>query len=1426
MKKFLVFFAVVSFFILAFSESFPSLDSKYVFGGISDLTFSDLAFSLNISHSLGNTNLSGNFKIPFNFNFDLASFTTSLGFQLIRSESFLFLGYLNFGKFKDYALGISGLFSNPTDGIDFYSGAFYTFGNVPILILDAGLRFKIAAADVTLGGAFWTDFKSFLLTKPVGSIDIVIGSFLLHLGYQYQPLFPFLGLDEKHTLSVGIGFAPKPEIRYSVTALKRDYFEDEKVNINVKRLSSVPMNVFGKIGILISDQTGKEVLKKEYNISQENISLSESLKSGTYKITLYKVGNFELVTENKAQTSFIVKGIPKAKVDLPSVVNRKKKYEISFSISSVDSYPSNISVKLDEREISSQSGFIPNRVFKLNLSFEELGKHQIEVFADGKKIGQHLFEVRNEINAEWINRPQKLLTLQEITVNPPLFKFSELIGDLQEPYANQEVKFLIRKEGEKGETELFTFTDKNGMASIPFAWESGVYLIEVQPSKPEYSKITFSGQKDYIIRIEPNPKEMVLQTEDTDGIYIDTLSKTILLSKDRRNFRLSISLQDELGDPIESGFLKVSMLKVGTDNKLKDVSQDFNLTDKINIADNQDEFIDLFVNVSPKVETGEYYLFFEIFNDSSKEAQSRWVDVYKVILYKDALVVAENITVPGIVKKDVVIEGEPNKLKLIFMWKDGEPIRNAKVSLRYLDKNLEGYTNNEGEMIILTPEPQGYVFELNFSILYNNFDLISGTKKIRIEQMERIVQIPSGISISIGNLGIYKDKVNLLMNRLYDFSIKNIDDAEIIGGRTTGYNIVKMLNEVLIPIEPSRKAIIVNLMDEQKNLLKIKYSVYGIFSNEKGKEYFLGTFTSGTSIQLPISTKIQNNHKYFDEFVIIPDGEYFAYRFTSANVTTINAELRTAKRLSLEVKVEDDEGRVYENPARYSIYYKERGVEYYVGAIMSGLSANISIPSGFEIKDIIDLLRVYREGYQINFDVEDVVISKTDALVTLPVRIVNQQDLVSDFSLELTIGKNKVDTPYEIIAHSPSTFYGIPLYSKTVYEKGRGKNYYGPGKNFNLTIHLSELGLNTYIEGVEISSLKSKLPIEIAEFADLTLCQINFEEIQYPGAKATIKVDGRPLWRDVINKNAIFPVPDGVHTIEIILDKYALPIKIVKDFKKSTLGEKFMVTLTREVPNIPPYMLKDVLYYPKEDSSYKLYKMSDETYRLPVEIIRKVKYLKVEKSGTLFALDNSYGFEKVAGVENRYKLIYGGKEKQLKLPEKSFVAIEFHPLDDDRIVIGFKPTYSDIAENVPLIFKSFQDYASVGVLEFTERLTNSPALRFIIPNVNVGRLSTSGLKVKIHGYDKERKFILPIDISQLDGNQIVFSDIVQVDNVRYSLSLLADPSLANRTQRVYLKQPGEYYVEYVGSNLEPLYIKLPDDLNRYQRGIDSYLIGR
>lgn len=82
----------------------------------------------------------------------------------------------------------------------------------------------------------------------------------------------------------------------------------------------------------------------------------------------------------------------------------------------------------------------------------------------------------------------------------------------------------------------------------------------------------------------------------------------------------------------------------------------------------------------------------------------------------------------------------------------------------------------------------------------------------------------------------------------------------------------------------------------------------------------LDTFKDA-DINLPISTKDENSkERLFDEFIIIPDGEYFVYRFNSVSITTINAELRPAKRLKVKINVEDDEGRNFENPARYSIY--------------------------------------------------------------------------------------------------------------------------------------------------------------------------------------------------------------------------------------------------------------------------------------------------------------------------------------------------------------------------------------------------------------------------------------------------------------------------------------------------------------------------
>lgn len=1406
--------------------SFPSLDPRYVFMGTYDL--SNFGISAMISQPVGGIALSGFFSSPIDFNYDSMNFSASLGFQLFRSQSSTFLGYLDFAKFKDFAFGLSGLFTSPISGTNFYGGALYSFSNIPYFIINAGIGGKFSIFDVNIGGILLSDFQTFLSMSPTISVDTIIGPLLLRLGYYYQPSTVAVGNTEKNVVSLGIGIAPTSHIRYSVAVPRDEYFEDETVSLIVKRNTQVSLNTFGQVIVSIVDDKGSEVIRKEYSVDQENINIAENLKPGSYKVVLRKKGNFELLTEQASKQSFFVKGIPNARINLPNVITRKQKYEVNVSISSVDSYPSDISVKLDGREINFQSKFVPNQNFKFDLIVEELGQHRIEVYADNKKIGQHNFEVRNQINAQWINQPEKILTLQELALNPPKFKFSEIFDNKQEPYADQEVKFVIKKEGKNEVTEVTTFTDRDGIASVPVTWENGIYLIEVKPVKQEYTRITFSGRDDFVIRIEPTPKEMVLQTNESDGVYIDDQSKVILISKDKRNFELNIDIQDENGDSVRSGFLKVTMFKLTNDGKLKDISQDFNLIDRINLSTQQNESksIRIPVSISPRAETGEYYLFFEIYNDMSKEAQSRWVEVYKVILYKDAILTVENLTIPGIVRKDVVIEGEPNKLKLVFMWKDGEPVRNSKVVLSYANRTLEGYTNSEGEMVILAPEPISDVFEFEYAISYNNFELTSGNKKLKVEKVERSVLIPSQLTLDLAGLGKNQGEAKLLMNKVYDFTLKDDKNVDIFKGRTSGYNIRKILNEVYLPTDPIRRSVVINLLGDQKSLLKINYSVYGIISGMKGKEYFLGTFTSGTNAQIPISTKISDGKEvFFDEFIVIPSGNYFAYKLTSLSNPSVNIELRPAKSFNLKVVVEDDEGTTFENPARYSIYYREKSAEFYVGSIMPGINATINVPIGLEMKEFINLLRIYREGYQIDFDVDDVIFDQKNNSITLLVRIVNQQELVNDFNLELTIDRNRVETPYEVIAHSENTFYGIPLYSKTIYERGRGKNYFGPTKNFNFIVYLPELGLNTYIEGVEVSPTRTKFPIEIANLANITLCHFNFQEIKYQGVKAVVKVDGKEVWKDTVDKNATFPVADGIHTIEVILDRYLLPIKIVKDFKKNTLGTDFKVTLVKSIPNVPPYLHKDVLYYPKEDSTSKLYRLADGTYQVPVEIMTRVKYLRFEKRGILFTLDNSYGFEKDMSTENRYRLRYGGKEKQLQIPEKGFIAIEFYPLDDNRVVLGFKPALTNVAENISLIFKSSQDYSTVGVSVFTDSLSESSAIRFTIPNLGLAQQAGANIRLKIYGYDKQRKFILPLDISKLERSQIIEADIVQVDGVIYTFSLGADPKLGNRTQRVYLKQPGEYYVEYVGTTLETLVIYLPDDLSRYEKGVDSYIIG-
>lgn len=1425
MRKLVTFWMVAVFSAVSFSfTSVPSLDTKYVLAGTYD--FSNYGLFALVSHSFGTTNLNLSLNTPIDFNYDSMVFSASLGFQLFRNQTSTFLTYLEFAKLKSYAFGLSGLFSNPVNGISYYGGVLYNFSDISHFVFNTGLIRKLSVFDINLGVILASDFQTELVMSPMISIDTIIGNVMFRLGYSYLPASNILGSREKHLVLGGIGLAPVTNLRYSLSISKSEYFEDEIVDIVLKRSTNVPVSTFGQITLAVVDKDGKEIFTKDYNIEQEFIRLSSKFKPDLYRIIVKKRGNFEITLEGNTKNSFVVKSVPTARIEFPSIVTRKQKYEVGVFVSSSDSYPSDISVRLDGREIRTQKSFVPNRKLTFELSIEELGKHILEVYANDRKIAQHNFEVRNVINAEWINQPRKVLTLQELALNPPKFRFVEILGNTQEPYSNQEVRFLIKKEGKSETLEIPAFTDRNGVATIPVSWENGIYLIEVKPARQEYTKITFSGRDDFLIRVEPIPKEMVLKAEEAEGVYIDEQRKVILISKDKRVFDLTVDIQDEIGDSVRSGFLKVTMFKVSTDGKLKDVSQDFNLTDRINLSMRQEDFVRIPVNISPRAETGEYYLFFEIYNAAAKEAQSRWVEVYKVLLYKEAILLAENLTIPGIVRKDTVFKGEPNKLKLVFMWKDGEPVKNLKVSLNYGNRFLEGYTNSEGEIVVLTPEPISDVFEFDFSISYDNFELASGTKKMKVETVERVISIPGQINFELTGRGRQSKEVRLVMSNLYEFVLRDENNNEILKGRASGYNLRKIFEEVYIPADSIKRSVVINLLDEQKNVLKINYSVYGIIAGMKGKEYFLGTFISGMSAQIPVSTRTSDGkEQFFDEFIIVPAGNYFVYRLSSLSSSTISLELRPARPVKTRLLVEDDEGTAFENPARYSIYYKERGTEYYVGSIMPGLDVTINIPMGLEVKDFINLLRVYRNGYQIDFDLSDVTFVAKENLLLLPVMITNQTELITDYMLEVTMNNSKIRTPYEIIAYSENTFYGIPLYSKTVYEKGRGKNFFGPTKNFGFIVYLPELGLNTYLEGIEISPTRTKLQIELEKLANITLCHFSFEKIQYQGVKAIIKVDGKEVWKETINKNATFPVSDGIHTIEVILDKYSAPIKIVKDFKKDTLGSEFKVELVKDVPNVPPYLHKDVLYYPKEDSVIKLYRTSETTFQLPIEIMSKVKYLKVEAPGTIFTLDNSYGFEKDQSFENRYKLIQGGREKQLRVSERNLYAIEFYAVDDDRIVLGFKPILSDVAENVSLIFKSFQDYATVGVNRYTEKLSDSLPVRFSIPESALVQLTAMDVKVKIHGYDKERKFILPLDISKLDRTQIVQADLVQVDGVVYTFSIIADPKIGNRTQRVILKEPGEYFVEYVGTNLKPLVIYLPDDLNKYQRGVDSVVVG-
>lgn len=1414
-----LFFVLVHSILLAYMASPPSVYPKFVLATSYD--FFDFSASSSFSIVLDSLNISFDGTLPFTFNLADLRFKASIGYALLKTDSSLLFTFLSGSLTDDLKVGWDVLFAPVEENWLVFAGFSYALAEDPYFLLESGCAFKVSDLPVNLGVLLKTDFQTKVTVGMYFGIEYKIGDFLMRASCLFDAPHPFTE-KSRNLISLGLGFQIRNALAYDISVAKSSYFEDETVSITARRVSGNISTAIGGVTLKVLNALGQEVISKSFTVEQSELVIREKLARGKYTVSVHSSGNFEVRAPAK---SFVVKSIPNVAVEIPSALKRAFEYKFSANISSRDNEPVDISVRVGGSEVLRRGNVTPNRTIEIPLKLEKLGPQKVEIFVDDRLVVRKDVVVQTEVNAEWLNPPNRVLTLRDMTLSPPKFKFTEIFDRTQVPFANQEIVFVVQKEGSERKQEVLAVTDREGIASVPFSWETGVFSIDVKPVSQEFARITFSGRKDFMFRIEPTPYEMILSTNESKGIFVDPSQRLILMSFDKRSYNLNFDLQDELGERIRRGAVRLSIWKREEGMKLRDASADFGFPGVIDLTRYTRDAIEIPIEISSRVETGEYYFFFELYVQTGQRPQSIWVDMYKVIVYKEAIVTVNNLTIPGIVQRDVIFRGEPNRLKFDFMWKDGEPVRNAKVVLRFGEKQFESFTNDRGGLVVVTPDSTLSTLDVEYAIFYGDLEIISGLKKLRVQNVERKISIPNDLNLRIkGGPGPSRE-ISLLMGNEYEFTL---DDGrtQIVSGRVKGYELTKILNEVYLVRNPLLRTATINFFDDQKRTINIAYSVYGVLPGGKGQEFFLGTFRSGDGVQIPIGFKNDSGEEiFFAEFFIVPAGDYFPIRLPSIPSGAANYDLKPARKFIVDLNIIDDEGTRFVNPARYSLYLRERGVEYFLGNTFSGLGATILLPSSYDLRDAVNLLKIYRKGLQLEYTSKDVQVDERTSRIGFDLKILNQTAVAHDFNLEVLVDRQKVETSYTISAQAIDTFYGIPMYSKTVYERGRGKNFYGPGNNFELHIHLPDLGITTFIEDMELSPGKTKLPLEVSELTNVTLCHVNFEDIQYYGVRATVKVNGREIWKDVINRNATFPLPDGLHIVEISIDKYASPIKIIKFFDRNQIERVFDLKLTATTPNAPIYSISNILRYPNENSTYKLYSINSATgqvYQVPVDLLYKAKYLKIEVRGTLFVLDNAFGFEVVPESENRYRIKYGASRKYLKF-ERGLVSIEFHPVDDDRVVLGFKPSGSSFAENVRLAFRGFQEYMVVTNKVPEVTLTDTPPIRLRAP---AGAMRQAGeLKFKILGYTRDETHILPLDISQLDERHIVSSDVVSIDGLIYVLSLRADPVLGDRTQRVILKQPGKYFVEFVGVTYPPVLVNFPESLNTFEKGADgSYLI--
>jgi hypothetical protein len=1019
---------------------------------------------------------------------------------------------------------------------------------------------------------------------------------------------------------------------------------------------------------------------------------------------------------------------------------------------------------------------------------------------------------RNKVYVNWINQPLSVVTTRDLIKKPLGVKMNIKDGNVELPYTGASVKFVVKTSDE--EKELKVFTDNNGIAYVPIAWKPKTYLITAVIENDTFNEFIFSERKPNYFAVVNMPREVILELDSDDSSlgFLRSDQRTIYLSRERKDYTLSMSVIDDEGKFVSNLFAFIRVEKVKDDEgvvRFVDVSRNFGLEDYIQLDGNRK---DLNIRINPRTDTGEYYLFFDVYKDPQKK-ELLWTDMYRIVVFGDTYSEMKNLTVPGEKLANVFYTNVPNILELQFMWSDGEPVRNCYVLLEINDVTLESFTDDYGIIKVITPSLSVRDFvEISYRIFDGDVQLAQDKVVATVKNLTRAIDIPEDAIVYMNSSLLKKGlKTELSLPQIFEIEYGGYKRKYNING----YQLERIFKELYIPEKTAQKRELrINLWDENKTMLQQKYEVYGVLKGEKGKEYFLGTFDNGKEILLPIGVYRDGKILYFSEFYILTPN-YMPAKFTSASADVINLELKPANEYTYSILLKDEDGRIYENPARYSLYIKQAGQDYYVGSIYSGVEAKVSLPKNIEPEKITNFLKIYRNGKEIQPEIE---VQKMDVYkYGIIVDVANQEYLNSDFNLLLTIQGKPTKLDYSISVSAIENFYGYPVKSRVIYSKGRGKNYNGPGY-YDLTVYLPNLKVVFNKSSVNISEYNQNVVHELTDQEAITVVKVDTKNIDYKQARLFVKVNGQEVWKNFANFEPIFVTRRGINIFEFSVEKITDTVKIIKyiDSLERILEIKYLP----EDYQGEGYFSSDIRY-PLEVSVERVYKLLDNSYGIKYEPRHKYKYMKVLAPGYLFVLDKRYGFELANPTTNEYILAYGGSIKSIKLDNGIF-SLRFYGTDEDKVVIGYKPVDSAVAEKIDILSSSVYDYSILLNKNFDWHTTGTYVIRIEVPKEKV---MSGDAQMKIFGYDVTQQYIVPINISNVEEKFIEATDVVKVDGNVYSVTVTADPKLAEYSVPLIVDGPAIYYIEYKDLPYPVKMVDIPNNLENFKIAIDgSYII--